>query len=129
MHKCYKCQEYKETENFCKDRSRASGLSSKCKDCMKIANKARLKKNGRAAELSRRWKRNNKAKEQAHKAVARAVKTGKLTKPTECPKCGADKRIEGHHHDYEKKLDVIWLCQSCHLALHIPKWKERYATR
>lgn len=51
--------------------------------------------------------------------VRTAVKTGFLIRPSECSKCGEDKmRIEGHHHDYNKPLDVIWLCTKCHREEH-----------
>lgn len=44
-----------------------------------------------------------------------AVKTGKVTKPTHCEDCKTEpKRLEGHHEDYSKPLEVIWLCTPCH---------------
>jgi len=51
-----------------------------------------------------------------HKALAK----GLVEKPKTCSKCGFigthinGKRISGHHPDYDKPLDVIWLCDSCH---------------
>jgi hypothetical protein len=34
-----------------------------------------------------------------------------------CSQCGKP-TAEGHHPDYEKPFDVIWLCRKCHAALH-----------
>lgn len=51
----------------------------------------------------------------AHSAVQRALKSGRLVRPTACTNCGrSDSRIEGAHLDYSKPLDVIWLCAMCH---------------
>jgi hypothetical protein len=32
--------------------------------------------------------------------------------------CGAKKSV-AHHEDYKKPLDVIWLCQEHHKAVHM----------
>ena len=50
----------------------------------------------------------------AHKLVMYAVKLGMLKRPTECEVCKGNIKIEGHHDDYSKPLDVRWLCKSCH---------------
>lgn len=50
--------------------------------------------------------------------VRQAVKLGKLKKPIYCRCCGRNKPLQGHHKDYSKPLDVIWLCASCHGFLH-----------
>ena len=62
----------------------------------------------------------------AHKAVARrklrdAVKWGHVEKPSVCNRCPTTKNIQGHHDDYYKPLEVIWLCSTCHNILHYGK--------
>lgn len=47
-----------------------------------------------------------------------AVKGGMIIRPEACSQCNEKEKIEGHHYDYDKPLDVIWLCQGCHRALH-----------
>lgn len=37
--------------------------------------------------------------------------------PTPCERCNAEK-VEKHHPDYSKPLEIVWLCRPCHLALH-----------
>ena len=60
----------------------------------------------------------------AHR-VRRALRSGKLTNPHVCSKCGEsplDKNgkslIHGHHDDYNKPLEVRWLCRRCHFEWH-----------
>jgi len=50
--------------------------------------------------------------------TAKAIRTGKIEKPRTCSKCGSPSRIEGHHERYDKPLEVLWLCRTCHRALH-----------
>lgn len=52
----------------------------------------------------------------ARDAVYRALKAGRLVKPTKCSHCGHTMYLEGHHMSYEKDkwLDVVWLCKPCH---------------
>jgi hypothetical protein len=54
----------------------------------------------------------------ARKKVKWAVATGVLIKPAICSNCGASKRLHGHHDDYSKPLEVVWLCVSCHHKRH-----------
>lgn len=50
--------------------------------------------------------------------VACAVRNGFLKKPQYCEKCLLDKKLHGHHCDYNKPLDVMWLCPRCHKDWH-----------
>ena len=49
----------------------------------------------------------------------RYVRTGKLTRPESCPRCaGKGVRVDAHHEDYARPLEVEWLCRPCHLWRH-----------
>lgn len=50
----------------------------------------------------------------AYLAVKAALKTGELTKPKKCSACGSSAPLHGHHEDYDKPLEVEWLCAKCH---------------
>lgn len=50
-----------------------------------------------------------------HAAVGRAIKSGKLKRGL----CWCGEIGEGHHEDYSKPLDVIWLCRLHHRQHHL----------
>lgn len=54
----------------------------------------------------------------ARQYVHNAIKSGELIKPTRCAWCGQEGKLEAHHADYANKLDVLFLCKSCHSLLH-----------
>ena len=54
----------------------------------------------------------------AHAAVARALRKGKLIRPSICERCRLECKPQAHHPDHSKWLEVIWLCRACHLAEH-----------
>lgn len=61
----------------------------------------------------------NKKKRIAHTMVNNMIRDGHLIKPNACESCGKTKsRIEGHHDDYDKPLEVRWLCSACHREWH-----------
>lgn len=54
----------------------------------------------------------------AHIVTGNAIRDGKLIKADSCSVCGSKEKIEGHHDDYTKPLEVRWLCESCHKEWH-----------
>lgn len=72
-------------------------------------------------ESSARWRARNPNARAAHIILGNAVRGGRIDKPVNCSCCGKftpSRRLHGHHHDYAKPLDVTWLCDICHAALH-----------
>ena len=66
-----------------------------------------------------KWLESNIVKRSAQIIVGNAVRDKRLTKPKECCSCGkTNTRIHGHHCDYAKPLEVMWLCPKCHSAWH-----------
>lgn len=66
-------------------------------------------------------------KENARLELNRAVKRG-YPKPINCERCDADGRIHAHHYDYQRSLDVLWLCVKCHEWVHHTNVGEALAT-
>lgn len=60
-------------------------------------------------------------KQVARSAVSVALRKGELKKPSRCTDCKTELQLQGHHEDYDKPLDVIWLCQTCHTKRDRPK--------
>lgn len=42
------------------------------------------------------------------------LRKGHLVKPKTCSRCSLEKKIEGHHPDHSKPLEVVWVCRTCH---------------
>ena len=64
-------------------------------------------------EYNRQWrKKNGIKKDMIRKKVCLAIKSGKL-KREPCKICGKIE-VEGHHLDYSKPLEIIWLCREHH---------------
>ena len=70
------------------------------------------------AEKQRERRRTEPAKFRARTAVSNAIRDGKLVRGDTCFFCGGDQRVQAHHHDYSRPLDVYWLCAACHGKLH-----------
>lgn len=69
---------------------------------------------------SRRSRLEKPEQTKAHNAVKEAIRKGQLRR-LPCEKCGETNDVHGHHDDYNKPLEVIWLCRSCHIILHKTK--------
>lgn len=134
--RCFKCKQWKYRSEFYKHSQMADGLLGKCKNCTKKdalehrnANIERIRANDRErGKLPHRialsiaktkiFRRLNPEKYAAHLLLNNGVRSGKIKKPRLCTKCGKPGRIHGHHEDYCKPLDVIWVCQICHKRIY-----------
>ena len=131
---CFKCNTVKPLSEFYKHSQMADGHVNKCKECNKndvtsnrnnnlekyrAYDRARGKTPERIkanTEINRAWRAEDSRRIMAHNQVARAVRSGALVR-LPCCRCGETKSI-AHHEDYDKPLDVMWLCQPCHKIRH-----------
>ena len=109
---CYKCQKRKNKTEFHKDKGRSQGVCSVCKQCSKNRgqHKQYLREYARAYTISEK----NQHKVIARKLMRQAINSGKLIREN----CFCGGKGEGHHPDYSRPLDVVWLCDLHHQQLH-----------
>lgn len=142
MKRCFKCGESKPLAAFYTHPRMADGHLNKCKECAKkdamnhyhsltekriVSPEKRLAyyltrkdKPGRK-EVVRKARARSRArypeKTKAQTAASNAIRDGRLI-PMPCEICGSANKVQGHHDDYSKPLEVRWLCFKHHLAVH-----------
>jgi hypothetical protein len=141
---CGACGEHKRADQFARHSRSANGLNCTCKACAntkrnkwRAENRIRIREQIRAqrarqyASDPQRFAAYQKAHIAKHpgrykaRCILRsAVKTGVIAKPNACAMCGAKCVAHGHHGDYAKPLDVVWVCSSCHVLLHNGDFKS-----
>lgn len=72
------------------------------------------------ARATARWRAKNRIKCRAHKKLNNAIIRGELTRQP-CEKCGV-RKVDAHHDDYSKPLQVRWLCRKHHVEFHKPAY-------
>lgn len=133
MKRCFKCLVDKPLEQFYRDSGMADGHLNKCRDCYRAhvaQNRANNIEKIRAYDRERSKRPETRAsralvsiayaakypeRRKANDMVANAVREGKLI-PQLCWVCG--KKAVAHHPDYDRPLDVVWLCQLHHKETH-----------
>jgi RNase P subunit RPR2 len=72
-----------------------------------------------AKTIANNYRNNSPEKVKAHSLVNNKVAYGEVIKPTICEHCSAESyKLQAHHTDYSKPLEVIWLCTKCHGKQH-----------
>jgi len=71
-----------------------------------------------ASLRQRKWQLHNPEKTECHQKFKYALKKGILIRANTCSACGINCKPNGHHPDYSKPLEVIWLCVGCHKKEH-----------
>lgn len=134
---CLKCGEEKPLSEYFKRKKSKDGYETRCKECRLkrhheyvIENKETIKEKDRQRDkLPHRKKaksirlkthiKKNPLKFKVRRRARYAASAGILIKPDVCEICNEnDHQVEGHHSDYSKPLDVIWVCRPCHMRLH-----------
>ena len=116
---CSKCKQEKSLSEFHRYNRRGETHYSQCKQC-----KAEYKRQNKDKLLQSQYKRREGKQKgcpqiKAWNALNYAVRMGKVQKPDTCSICNklVGQKIQAHHEDYEKSLDVQWVCQDCHVTL------------
>lgn len=124
---CSKCgPPAQEEENFYRRSQSADGRMSTCKKCCQTYDQRRDQLSHRVAarteyqrthpevlnKIKADWNERNPEKRGAAVTVNNAVRDGRLFKQP-CH-CGSVK-VEAHHEDYSKLLEVVWLCKRHHM--------------
>ena len=67
-------------------------------------------------EINRRYKSRHPNEKAVWRKTNYAIRKGELIKQP-CESCGK-KSVEAHHDNYNKPLEVRWLCRGCHVEWH-----------
>lgn len=126
---CFKCNTEKPISDFYKHPKMADGYLGKCKDCTKRDTRINRRKksdyyrdydrkrgNRQHKEYESKYRSRFPEKHAAHIIVNNAIRNKKLVKEP-CFMCGCN-NVHAHHVDYDKPLEVIWLCPTCHKRIH-----------
>lgn len=73
-----------------------------------------------ARDASTRQRLKDPLQVKARRDANNAVISGRL-EVLPCEHCGSELNIEKHHEDYNKPLDVTFLCRKCHILVHNPQ--------
>lgn len=132
--RCFKCLCEKPFAAFYKHAAMADGHLGKCIECTKkdvakhrVENLERVRaydktRSSATHRIAAQTQRTAEYREQfpkrvkANAFVGREIRAGRLEKQP-CFVCGGDGIA--HHPDYDRPLDVVWLCQSHHKEVHL----------
>ena len=119
LHKKKMREHYAENKDEYSKRHAAYRRTDEGKIVHKAASKRFLEtQKGRDAmkKSTDKYNAKNKEKLQSHWKVKQAIKTGALVRAP-CEVCG-ELKVDAHHDDYTKPLEVRWLCRDHHKELH-----------
>lgn len=137
---CTKCGETKPLDAFYKHPMMKDGHLNRCAECVKAdvrANRVarieyyRAYDRARASEPDRKAARIARAKahptlrpetdpvkRSARVVLGNALRDGRIKRAPECEICSVSGDLHGHHEDYSKPLEVLWVCSGCHAFIH-----------
>ena len=127
---CTDCKTEKLYSEYAPDKRKIDGLQSACRECQNRNKRNYYRRNPekKAEECARHYKKNKKEilrkqkiynqrpeirrKHNVRGAAYRALQNGVLIKQP-CEVC-EEPEVQMHHEDYNKPLEVKWLCKKHH---------------
>ncbi len=126
---CFKCGEIKPLTDFYKHKQMADGHVNKCKTCnLSDVARHRLKNidsiraydrnrgNRQDESYIKEWRDKYPKKYKAHCLVNNHKRAGNISEQP-CEAC-KELKVVAHHDDYDRPLNVRWLCQAHHKQWH-----------
>lgn len=141
---CTDCGEEKSLGGFNRDVNGVHGRSQYCRECVRrrrgkflARHSKRINEEKRAAyktseaqarrelpevrrkkaTVTRNYKARHPERPAAHNAVNNAIRACRLIRQP-CETCDTTEKVQAHHDDYSKSLDVRWLCFRHHREVH-----------
>lgn len=129
--RCFKCNIVKSLDEFYRHPGMGDGRLNKCIECTRSdvrRNYSSKREQYRLYDQERQQRperkqlklvyqtnhrKLNPEKYKARNALNNAIRDGKIQRQP-CEVCGTTSRVEGHHADYSKPLEVHWLCFTHH---------------
>lgn len=127
--KCFVCHEEKPLEDFRKNRSKPLRHEYMCRTCRRVYDVIQNQQPERIVKMEQyrqdagAIERNRERAKQAYAdnpeatraraMIAGLIRAGLIERQA-CQVCGTEIRVDGHHPDYSKPLEVIWLCRTHH---------------
>jgi len=109
---CTICGAEKPLEDFYRHSIGKYGRNPECKECTK----ARMRRYKRSRVVTNHHRRHPE-RARCRSIVNEAIKAGRLLRQP-CQVCGTTHRVQAHHTDYSKPLEVVWLCSFHHGEEH-----------
>ncbi len=142
MKRCLRCKTNKNLNAFYGHQGMKDGHLNICKECTKTRVKKHRNLNLDKIQAYDRFRRRmeNLTSEQLDKKRNRLVKnrsdsqrryrkkhpekakalnkSQRIKRPSECSCCGKKGKVEGHHEDYSRPMELTFLCNQCHNFIH-----------
>lgn len=141
-YRCVTCDQFFPASGFYANKRSPIGIKSECRSCHSKTSvrtrdpnaacdrnrehmrRARVRnpEKFRVRERARTVRKSDRT--EARQQLNNAVRRGEIEKPDMCSDCGKPGMVTGHHEDYGRPLDVVWLCWECHGVRHRGKRLE-----
>jgi hypothetical protein len=114
---CSKCKSMLPISDFWRNKNKIGGRERVCKTCSTARQKAQRQTDEYREKdklYLQKHRNENRDKYRARWLVDYHLRKGNIQKPERCEQCKKMDKLTAHHKDYNKPLDIVWLCYECH---------------